>query len=566
MGKEFHIIGHPGTGKTTRIVKQGLPKSIQKYGPDKVALSSFSKTAAEEIAQRVAKEGIEINKSHVGTLHSLCYRMLDYPKLVNKYIDDWNNEYPRFSISGKTVGSLDEAEPMDTASIGSQALATVEINRAKLRPIEVWPQTARHFYKLWVEFKKRVGAVDFTDLIETCLKGMPYAPGQPDIMIIDEAQDFNPLQIALVRSWAQQMDSLVLVYDSNQCIFSFTGATPEVFTTTKPFSKEVLGQSYRVPQKVLNVALKVIGNARVKEDSIYLPRTDAGVVVEGSASILKEANYKNPGAVIEYAKNKISDGKSVMILATCAYMLKQVQDALINEGVPFHNEYRLFNKNWNPLSHGTETIVTSRDIVSSFMDKGPDENYWNVQQFLNWTKDLAIGENGLIRGNGRKGLEFLRQKIKEGSEGLHTSRAFLSKVLSPNAIEYAMKRDLSWLKANTSRKSVDFPIRVVEKYGIDAINKKPLCTIGTCHSVKGGESDCVIIFPDWAYAAHRDLFGQLAGGTHPIAANWDSMYRLFYVAITRAKEEVVFCSPIKYESQFPRRLYMDFDSILQAAA
>ncbi|HUX78338.1 MAG TPA: ATP-binding domain-containing protein, partial [Alphaproteobacteria bacterium] len=68
--------------------------------------------------------------------------------------------------------------------------------------------------------------------------------------------------------------------------------------------------------------------------------------------------------------------------------------------------------------------------------------------------------------------------------------------------------------------------------------KPPPITIGTIHSVKGGEADVVYLYPDISVAAATERM--IGAGQE----SEDSLLRLFYVGMTRAYEELVLMSPV----------------------
>lgn len=59
--------------------------------------------------------------------------------------------------------------------------------------------------------------------------------------------------------------------------------------------------------------------------------------------------------------------------------------------------------------------------------------------------------------------------------------------------------------------------------------------MGTIHSVKGGEADVVVLFPDLSAAGMRQWVGPWEGR--------DAVIRCFYVGMTRARETLVICQP-----------------------
>jgi ATP-dependent exoDNAse (exonuclease V) beta subunit len=80
-------------------------------------------------------------------------------------------------------------------------------------------------------------------------------------------------------------------------------------------------------------------------------------------------------------------------------------------------------------------------------------------------------------------------------------------------------------------KQARYPLKVVERYGRSA--DTPLITVGTIHSVKGAEADVVIISPDLSQSGMQEYVGR--------PDTRDGVMRLFYVALTRAREGVVLC-------------------------
>ena len=76
---------------------------------------------------------------------------------------------------------------------------------------------------------------------------------------------------------------------------------------------------------------------------------------------------------------------------------------------------------------------------------------------------------------------------------------------------------------------------MARKHGKAKIAERPLVTIGTIHSVKGGEADVVYLFPNLS----RSAFEQWEA---PRSKGYDAIVRQFYVGITRARETLVVCT------------------------
>lgn len=544
MAQERRIFGPPGTGKTELLARTIIPQAVESFGPDRVMVCSLTKTGARTIASRA--EGI--NQNNVGTIHKICYRALGMPKLTNTVIGEWNTQYPQFALSGSSSGAsqtLDEgcvessggSTEVDTVE-GEKLMAKMNILRSKLVPNSEWPENIKAFESLWNDFKKQTDTVDFTDLIEKANEEVPRAPGNPVVLIVDEAQDTNPLQLKLLRSWAVMMDHHVFVGDDDQTIFEFAGCTAEAFLNP-PLPdefKRVLSQSYRVPYKVHHLAQHIINRVSLREPKQYYPRRDeAGEFIQGSVRKIS-GTYKKLDYIISEIKEKIDSGKTVMFLASCAYMIDPIKALLIEAGIPFENEFRRRRGDWNPLYD--KNGVSSKQIIKSFLSRGEDESFWTIEQFITWSKFLTVSDTGLVKKVGKKAISVLEKAIEDNVEGLHSARNVIGQILGKDAIEPAMNRDLHWLVNNLQKtriNSVQYPLKVIEKYGLEKLSEKPKVTIGTIHSVKGGQADCVIISPDISMRAAQ-------GCQYSMSEN-DSVNRLFYVAVTRAREEVIVLDP-----------------------
>jgi superfamily I DNA/RNA helicase len=189
----------------------------------------------------------------------------------------------------------------------------------------------------------------------------------PDVIFVDEAQDFTKLQHTLVRGWGEQSQWVVLVGDDDQTIFGFASATPDSFLNPPIDAKykRILDQSYRVPASVLKLSQKMIRQVSFREEKIYSPRKTNGKIVEGVVRELEEG-YREPETIIDDVRKLIAKGKAVMLLTTCAYMLDPIKRELKKKGLPFWNPYRKERGDWNPLRGGS-TTNTSKDMVLNFL-------------------------------------------------------------------------------------------------------------------------------------------------------------------------------------------------------
>lgn len=560
MSREIRIIGPPGCGKSTRLATQEIPDAVRAYGPDKVVVTSFTRAGAIEIANKRSlktNEKIQINPMHIGTLHALCYRLLSQPSIAELNIDKWNEENAQFSMSHGGIQDMDEGigntdGDSRSKNKGDAMLRQLNIFRNKMIPHEEWPQQVQIFDGLWKSFKNMHGYYDYTDLIERSINELPYAPGRPQVIFVDEAQDFTKLQLALIRKWGMKAEFIVLVGDEDQTIYEFSGATPDAFLKPdiEQKFKRFLTQSFRIPEAVHQHAVALIEQVAMREPKEYHPRRRKdGSYVKGALHKMDgRHHYRNAEGIVTLAEQHTASGQTVMLLTTCAYMLNGIRAYLRENGIPFQNQYRKKRGDWNPLLSGGGKVITARDLLVNFLESGEDENYWTVQQMLAWARFIKVGPTGLVRKKGKAALKFLKDKIESHeTKGMFTTRHVIGEIFQPEIIETILSRDVDWLLDNmlsTKKEVMGFPLQVYKKYGKPGIIEDPKITIGTIHSVKGGESDVVMLFPDISYKSKKAIREARRNTTLAALQNaMDPHYRAFYVGMTRAREELYLMSP-----------------------
>jgi superfamily I DNA/RNA helicase len=533
--KEMHLYGSPGCGKTTRLATEEISNAVKLFTGKKILVMSYTRAGAKEIATKKSLiTGLPINipKENVGTLHKICFWALRSPQIAEAHVAEFNALWPNMSISGSSINTVDDFGIHDSVgkNDGDSLLNRINIYRGKLVPFKDWSKEGRLqlFWKRWCEFKTDHGYLDFTDLIETAIDNYPYAPGRPDVIFVDEAQDMTPLQLKLVRQWGMQTRYFVLCGDDDQTLYSWLGCSPDAFLKSNygVVEKRILDKSYRVPRGIYDKAMEIITKVKIREPKKYSPRDYDGVIRKNLIG-----TYRIVDNIVKDITVQTERGRTTMVLATCGYMLVPLIRALKKNGIPFHNQYKN-RTDWNPLRKG-EKIVTANDFLINFITDNGTDNHWSVYQLLKWANFIKVGDSGLIRKAGKTGLATLKKAIKENADGLETTKNCLCQILTEAGAEQALSRNLEWLLDNveTKRKrSLEYPLKVYKKYGIDALVNTPRCTVGTVHSVKGGESQCVYIFPDLSLKAIREQ-----DRTH----DKDPLYRLFYVAVTRASEELV---------------------------
>lgn len=528
--KETRIIGPPGTGKTTYLSRQ-IGLAAEKHGGDAVLVTSFAKASAQELVGR----NLAIPKTNVGTLHSHCYRTLDCKKVAETEIKEFNREYPDYAIREVRLKADDDVEDMEEPpwetpekTKGDELYSYSQLLRAGCTPLDVWPKEVREFHQAWTDWKDGNSLIDFTGLIETCVEQTECAPGGPSVIFVDEAQDLSRLEMRLIRKWGHHAEHLVLAGDPWQCIYSFKGADPMVMDGT-PLPKEhrpILHQSYRVSKAVHATAMRFMRQMPDYEPIEYLPTEEQGSI---SCNF---ATWKNPDDAISAAERFIDRGESVMFLGSCSYMLEPLKHELRNRALPFWNPYRKKRGDWNPLQPRKGVSASNR--VLSFLSQRLNGG-WTMAEAQKWVEPLA---DVIFRKGVKKMIkDWIVDKDGDGFVPDPDAAECSNWFRSPAHAERALGRDLNWYRdhlLSSKIRPLEYVIEIVDRGGVGSLTEQPKIILGSIHSVKGGQADHVFLFPDIS----REARDSAETSDYSLAES----FRLFYVAITRARSSVTLCA------------------------
>lgn len=505
----YRVIGPPGTGKT-----EALRKTVEAwiardgYAPEDIVLTSFTRASAAVLAGRIA-----VPRENIATLHALAYRALGSPPLAEKgdLAKRWNEGHqnnPEWQVDGG-ISSEDDGLTMPDAEVGL-ALRIYSLARMTMLPIaHPYFHQTRDFAEAWEDWKHETGSIDFADMLELALVEAPLL--DKPVFIVDEAQDLVPMQWSLVKHWGSRVERLVVAGDPAQVLYSFVGARPdEILTPLEGEHLWPLVQSYRLPRAVQAHAERWLSrhSGPMMAGREYRPRAAEGAVSYSPAT------WRDPEAVVDAIEQ---DERDAMVLAPCAYMLQPVIAELRSRGIPFANKYRRSAGNWNPLASvthrggGGDTRKSTARMIAAFVDDGEPAE---------WLP--------LVRANTFL-LRSAKKMIEEGGEPVEG-------LLRPEHRDAFAARDLRWLQGRMLAeyaRAAEYAVEVIQRNGTAVLKQEPRVTIGTFHSVKGGESRRVFLFPDLSFAGSAERYASTAGA--------DAAIRLGYVGLTRASEDLVLC-------------------------
>ncbi|MFL5961328.1 MAG: ATP-dependent helicase [Gaiellaceae bacterium] len=345
------ILAGAGSGKTTTITRR-IAQQVASgaFAPAQIMAVTFTDKAAGELKQRLALLGA--GGVRASTFHSAALRQLRHfaPEAVGKIL-------PSKALALRQIANSLPA-PYKFRPAGD--LAT-EIEWAKNRRIDVEryaleadrrepPIPVDLMLRVFREYERRKaaeGLIDFEDLLELSVQMFEHNAdacktfrAQYCAFTVDEYQDVNLLQQALLDLWLGDRDDLCVVGDDYQSIYSFTGAGPEhLLGVPARFPQALvvrLEENYRSTPQVLALANKLVPNLGGAEKTLRPTRAagDAPVVRpypspedEGEAIVAEIRRL----AVVENA----APLEEIAILARTNARLTDFEELLHEAGIPF---------------------------------------------------------------------------------------------------------------------------------------------------------------------------------------------------------------------------------------
>ncbi|HAN38030.1 MAG TPA: ATP-dependent DNA helicase [Chitinophagaceae bacterium] len=281
------IVAGAGSGKTKVLTSRiAYLMGFHKVDAFNILALTFTNKAANEMKERITKTlgNSEARNLYIGTFHSVFARVLrgeahriGYPSSFTIYDTDdsrsviktvvqelnLDEKHYKPNIVGSRISQAKNAlvGPAEYANDYYIQQEDMRTNRPAIAKI----------YKAYAERCFKNGAMDFDDLL---LKMYEILRDFPEVLhkyqhkfkyvMIDEYQDTNPVQYQITKLLAAANENICVVGDDAQSIYSFRGATIENILQFQKDYDEVtvikLEQNYRSTQTILQVANEVIRN------------------------------------------------------------------------------------------------------------------------------------------------------------------------------------------------------------------------------------------------------------------------------------------------------------------
>lgn len=267
------VLAGPGSGKTKVLVER-VRKLIEEYlvDPRNILVITFSKKAALEMQERfinhVSGENYPVT---FGTFHAVFFY------IIKQYYDyDENSlitEYEKKKYIKRLIKEDSTSEALEQI-IGEISRIKNSIS-SENNISDYTPQNILHdldikkIYKEYQSLLKKNNKLDFDDMIDKCHEILTLSETERNrwqnkfkYILVDEFQDSNEKQFAIIKLLAGNEKNVWCCGDDDQSIYKFRGAYPKVMTVFfnefEDCKQVLLKENYRCSSKIIDTANNLI--------------------------------------------------------------------------------------------------------------------------------------------------------------------------------------------------------------------------------------------------------------------------------------------------------------------
>ena len=353
------VLAGPGSGKTLTIVNR-IKYLIEEYKvrPEEILVVTFTRFAAAEMKNRLcALMGRQKLPVTVGTFHGIYYGILKWAYRMGQ--QNILSEEEKYQILRSAAGKQ-KMEVFDEEDFIQDIAAEIgKIKNNRIDPDEFVSEKCsadafREIYREYERQRKKLRKIDFDDMLVLCCE---LFTSRPDVLaawqkkfryiLIDEFQDINRIQYDVIRMLALPENNLFVVGDDDQAIYGFRGADSSLmfqFREDYPEAEQILlGMNYRSTANIVRNSLKVIehNEHRFQKDLTASKDNGACIHVQEVKDPNEEAQY-----ILDEIEKKVQEGtepEKIAVLFRIHTDARPVVEALLERHISFQMKEHLPN-------------------------------------------------------------------------------------------------------------------------------------------------------------------------------------------------------------------------------
>jgi DNA helicase-2/ATP-dependent DNA helicase PcrA len=586
------VLAAAGTGKTRTLVYR-VAHLIEKGVPaESLLLLTFTNRAAKEMLERAkAVAGPSVGHLWSGTFHHVCNRFLrrfaDRLGYGNNFaILDQDDAVSVLNTCMKELGYVRKDFPKKEviasliSSAANRMLSVQAYLDSSSKALEASPSDIVRIAQRYQERKLTENMMDFDDMLVNGLRLLKEHEDVRNIyqqkfrhVLVDEYQDTNLLQAQMVDLLAAHHRNIMAVGDDMQCIYTWRGAD---FNNIREFSKRwpdsriiKIEQNYRSTPEILQIANACAAKApeafKKTLRSTRPPRNKPRVL------ILRDGDEQSR-AIISMVQRYLDDGYSLSdmaVLYRAHFHSIELQMALARTRLPYvitsglgvfeqahvkdvlaflrvcenPRDYLAFIRLMGMLSGVGEKTVEAlwAKLGGSFETRSPEMRAKLVALLKPAARGQWQGVDRLFADYHAEGLSMRgTEAIERFCETFYTTylhRAYENPEKREEDIhELALQVTKSQGGVAAFLQEVALLTNIDREYEKMEANNEPTLHLSTVHQAKGLEWKVVFVIwvSEGMFPSSRSL---------EESGNDEEERRLFYVAVTRAKDELVLCAP-----------------------
>ena len=353
------VLAGPGSGKTLTIVNR-IKYLIEEYKvrPEEILVVTFTRFAAAEMKNRLcALMGRQKLPVTVGTFHGIYYGILKWAYRMgqqNILSEDEKYQILRFAAAKQKMEVFDEEDFIQDIAAEIGKIKNNRIDPDEFVSEKCSADAFREIYREYERQRKKLKKIDFDDMLVLCYE---LFSSRPDVLagwqkkfryiLIDEFQDINRIQYDVIRMLALPENNLFVVGDDDQAIYGFRGADSSLmfqFREDYPEAEQILlGMNYRSTANIVRNSLKVIehNEHRFQKDLTASKDNGACIHVQEVKDPNEEAQY-----ILDEIEKKVQEGtepEKIAVLFRIHTDARPVVEALLERHISFQMKEHLPN-------------------------------------------------------------------------------------------------------------------------------------------------------------------------------------------------------------------------------